>query len=51
MENKISQEKAIKNMLTSVRMEGFSISSEMEDLCKQVLCGKLSLRECLDQLK
>ena len=50
MEKTIAQDKAIQNALASIRMEGLRVTSEMEELCRQVLSGKLSLSECLDRL-
>ena len=44
-------EKAIKSALVSVRMEGYTVTEQMQDLCLQTLAGKLSKQECLDILR
>ena len=51
MEKMISKEKAIKNAVSSVSMEGLRVTSEMVELCRRVLNGELSTKECLEQLE
>ena len=51
MDNPISREKAIKNAISSVSMEGLRVTAEMVELCRQVLNGERSTKECLDRLE
>ena len=51
MDIKISQEKAIKNAISSVSMEGLRVTVEMVELCKHVLNGERSTKECLELLE
>jgi len=44
-------EKAVRSALVSVRMEGYTVTEQMQDLCLQTLSGKLSKQECLDILR
>ena len=48
MTNQI-QEYAMKNAEASVRMEGFNITPKMKQCCQQVLNGKTTTSECLQQ--
>ena len=51
MDKKISQEKAIKNAISSISMEGLRVTAEMVDFCRQVLNGERSTKECLEQFE
>ena len=45
------QEKAMKNAMASVRMEGLTVTDEMVELCRQFLNGERSTKECLDIIR
>ena len=51
MDITVLQEKAIKNAISSVSMEGLSVTAEMIELCRQVLNGERNTKECLEQLR
>jgi len=51
MDKLILREKAIKNAISSVSMEGLRVTSEMVELCKRVLDKELSTKECLERLE
>lgn len=51
MDKIISQEKAIKNAISSVSMEGLRVTSEMVELCRHVLNGERTTKECLKRLE
>ena len=42
-------EYAIKNARSSVEMEGFKIDEDIEELCKNILDGKYSVQEYIDE--
>ena len=50
MDKKITTNKAIKNAIASVKMEGFTISRNMENQCKLILQGKLNLKDCINSV-
>jgi hypothetical protein len=47
----ITPEQALKNAAASVEMEGFHISEEAKELCKQVLNGQIDYAAYLAQVK
>ena len=51
MDKLILKEKAIRNAASSVSMEGLRVTSEMVELCRKVLNGELSTKECLNRLE
>lgn len=50
MDQNVAIEQAMQNAAASVRMEGFAITEEMQDMCRDILNGKRDLKDCLDQL-
>ena len=50
MPKKITRNKAIKNALASVIMEGFKTNSALETRCKLIMQGKLDLKDCINQI-
>lgn len=50
MDKKITTNKAIKNAIASVKMEGFKTSSNLENQCKLILQGKLDLKDCINSI-
>lgn len=51
MDKTAIQEKAMKNAISSVSMEGLNVTAEMIELCRQVLTGKRNTKECLELLE
>ena len=45
------REKAMKNAIASVRMEGLTVTDEMVELCRQFLNGERTKKECLDHFR
>jgi hypothetical protein len=50
MYKKTTLEKAIKNAIASVEMEGFRTSKSLEKQCKLILQGKVELKDCINQM-
>ena len=50
MQKKITRNKALKNALASVKMEGFNTNSALETRCKLIMQGKLNLKDCINQI-
>lgn len=50
MSKTITRDKAVKNALASVRMEGFKINPVLEVQCKLIMQGKISLKDCITQI-
>lgn len=50
MSKKITRDRAIKNAIASVKMEGFNVNLKLEEQCKLVMNGKLSLKDCIAQI-
>ena len=50
MHEKISRDKAIKNAIASVKMEGFKTNQKLETDCKLIMQGKLTLKDCISQI-
>lgn len=50
MDKKITTNKAIKNAIASVKMEGFRTSDSLENQCKLILQGKLDLKDCINRM-
>lgn len=46
----VTTEKALKNQLASVRMEGFSFSDKEIDNVKKCLCGELTFKQFTDKI-
>ena len=50
MPKKITRDKAVKNALASVKMEGFKTNSTLEARCKLIMQGKLNLKDGIAQI-
>ena len=50
MSKNISRDKAIKNAIASVKMEGFSTNQKLETDCKLIMKGKLTLKDCISRI-
>ncbi len=50
MQKRISRNKAIKNAIASVKMEGFKIDDTLENRCKLIMQGKRSLKDSITQI-
>ena len=46
-----SIEKSINNAAASVSMEGFLVTAEHKEMCKQRLLGNTTLEQCLKTIK
>ena len=44
-------EKSINNAAASVSMEGFLVTAEHKEMCKQMLLGNTTLEQCLKTIK
>ncbi len=50
MHRNISRDKAIKNAIASVKMEGFNTNPKLEADCKLIMQGKLTLKDCVSRI-
>lgn len=46
----MSRERSIKNATASVRMEGFRITPQMQAYGQQVLAGKITMQQAVEQM-
>ena len=46
----VSRKQAMKNATASVRMEGFRITPKMQSYGQQVLEGKITMRQAVEQM-
>lgn len=47
---KPTRERALKNAIANVEIEGCKLTDEQKDLCVQVLNGKITKQECIEIL-
>lgn len=46
----VSIDKALANAIASVKIEGYKFTSYQEQLCRDVVTGKLSKQDCIKRL-
>jgi hypothetical protein len=49
-ENNTLKGKALANAIASVKIEGYKFSEYHENLCKDVVFGKMTKQDCIEQL-
>ena len=47
MDNSVPRNKAIENARASVNMEGYEVTPLMDELCRQVLDGRITLSDSI----
>jgi hypothetical protein len=50
MKKGISRDQALENAFASARMEGFDITQEIEQNCRRLLSGKISVAELVAEI-